>query len=181
MSFFSPFNCCLSVVLYLDEGDYPQNLHVAFWPNKQCSSEPFTCLDQSTRFLPAAVRHVVHFSVIIISFVAFLDGFIVRVLLGVLHFPLWLGLGLAFLGLVASVAICKVGDVLLLVHLTIVPCVSICRTSLVSTMSVHLKILSLVPSAKHAWCQLSVHLKMLPLAPSAKHAWCQLCLWCLST
>ena len=25
---FSPFNCCLSVVLYLDKGDYPDNLQV---------------------------------------------------------------------------------------------------------------------------------------------------------
>ena len=31
---FSPFNCCLSVVLYLDRGDYPENLQVVFCPNK---------------------------------------------------------------------------------------------------------------------------------------------------
>ena len=30
----SPFNCCLSVVLWLDKGDYPENSHVVFRPNK---------------------------------------------------------------------------------------------------------------------------------------------------
>ena len=33
----SPFNCCLSVVLQLDKGDYPENLHVEFYPHKQRS------------------------------------------------------------------------------------------------------------------------------------------------
>ena len=42
---FSPFNCCLSVVLQLDKGDYPENLQVVTCPNKQHSFEPFTCLD----------------------------------------------------------------------------------------------------------------------------------------
>ena len=27
---FSPFNCCLSVVLYLDKGDYSENLQIVF-------------------------------------------------------------------------------------------------------------------------------------------------------
>ena len=31
---FSPFNCCLSVVLQLDKGDYPEDSHVVFSPNK---------------------------------------------------------------------------------------------------------------------------------------------------
>ena len=31
---FSPFNCCLSVVLQLDKGDYLENLHVVFCPGK---------------------------------------------------------------------------------------------------------------------------------------------------
>ena len=31
---FSPFNCCLSAVLWLDKGDYPENSHVVFCPNK---------------------------------------------------------------------------------------------------------------------------------------------------
>ena len=43
---FSLFNCCLSVVLQLDKGHYPENLQVVFCPNKQHSFEPFTCLDQ---------------------------------------------------------------------------------------------------------------------------------------
>ena len=33
-SHFSPFNCCLKVVLQLDKGKCPQNLHVVFCPNK---------------------------------------------------------------------------------------------------------------------------------------------------
>ena len=32
---FSTLNCCLSLVLYLEKGDYPENSHVAFCPNKQ--------------------------------------------------------------------------------------------------------------------------------------------------
>ena len=32
---FSPFNCCLSVVLQLDEGNYPPKSYVVFCPNKQ--------------------------------------------------------------------------------------------------------------------------------------------------
>ena len=39
----SPFNCCLSVVLELDEEDYPENSHVVFYPNKQRSFEPLLC------------------------------------------------------------------------------------------------------------------------------------------
>ena len=42
---FSLFNCCLSVVLWLDEGDYPRNWYVVFCPNKQLYFEPFVCLD----------------------------------------------------------------------------------------------------------------------------------------
>ena len=34
---FSPFNCCLNVVLQLGKVDYPKNLNVAFCPNKQRS------------------------------------------------------------------------------------------------------------------------------------------------
>ena len=41
---FSPFNCCLSVVLYLDKRDYPENSHAVFCPYKQHSFEPFICL-----------------------------------------------------------------------------------------------------------------------------------------
>ena len=33
-SHFSSFNSCLSVVLLLDKGDYPENSHVVFCPNK---------------------------------------------------------------------------------------------------------------------------------------------------
>ena len=43
--YLSPFNCCLSVVLHLDKGDYPEISHVVFCPNKQRSFEPFMCLD----------------------------------------------------------------------------------------------------------------------------------------
>ena len=42
---FSSFNCCLNVVLWLDEGDYPENVHAVFCPNKQLYSEPFMCFD----------------------------------------------------------------------------------------------------------------------------------------
>ena len=42
---FSPLTCCLDVVLQLDKGDYPENSHAVFSPNKQRSSEPFLCLD----------------------------------------------------------------------------------------------------------------------------------------
>ena len=45
---FSLFNYCLSVVLYIDEGDHPQNSHVALCPNKQRYFEPFMCLDLVT-------------------------------------------------------------------------------------------------------------------------------------
>ena len=38
---FSPFNCCLSVVLWLDKGDYPENSHVVFYLNKQRSFKTF--------------------------------------------------------------------------------------------------------------------------------------------
>ena len=38
---FSPFNCCLSVVLQLDKVDYPENSHFAFCPKEQRSFEPF--------------------------------------------------------------------------------------------------------------------------------------------
>ena len=31
---FLPFNCCLSVLLYLDKGDYSENSYVVFCPNK---------------------------------------------------------------------------------------------------------------------------------------------------
>ena len=34
---FSPFNCCLSEVFWLDKEDYPENLLVAFCPDKQRS------------------------------------------------------------------------------------------------------------------------------------------------
>ena len=33
-SHFVPFNCCLSVVLQLDKGDYLKNPHVVFCPDK---------------------------------------------------------------------------------------------------------------------------------------------------
>ena len=44
-SHFPPFNCCLSVILYLNKGDYLKNVHVLFCPNKWRSFEPFLCLD----------------------------------------------------------------------------------------------------------------------------------------
>ena len=44
-SFFLLFNCCLSVVLQLEKGDYPENLQVVFCPSKYRSFEPFVCLD----------------------------------------------------------------------------------------------------------------------------------------
>ena len=31
---FSPFSCCLSVILWLDKEDYPENWHVVFSPYK---------------------------------------------------------------------------------------------------------------------------------------------------
>ena len=40
-----PCNCYLTVVLYLDEGDHPENSHVVFCPNKQHSLERSVCLD----------------------------------------------------------------------------------------------------------------------------------------
>ena len=40
---FSPFNHCLSVILQLDKGDYPENQHFMFCPNKQHSFEPSVC------------------------------------------------------------------------------------------------------------------------------------------
>ena len=42
---FSPINCCLSVVLKLDKGDYPENSHVVFCPNKQRYFEVLLCVD----------------------------------------------------------------------------------------------------------------------------------------
>ena len=36
--------CCLSVVLYFDKGDCPENVHVVFCPDKQRSFECFMCL-----------------------------------------------------------------------------------------------------------------------------------------
>ena len=35
----------LQVVSQLDKGDYPENSHVVFCPNKQRSFEPFLCWD----------------------------------------------------------------------------------------------------------------------------------------
>ena len=35
--FFIPFIGCLGVILLLDKGDYPENWHVVFCPNKQRS------------------------------------------------------------------------------------------------------------------------------------------------
>ena len=46
---FSTFNCCLSVVLQLDKGDYPEHSHVVFCPDKQRSLEPCMCLDLGKR------------------------------------------------------------------------------------------------------------------------------------
>ena len=34
VSFFSPFNCCSSVVLWIDKGDFLENLYIVFCPNK---------------------------------------------------------------------------------------------------------------------------------------------------
>ena len=42
---FSPFNCSLSVVRQLDQGDHPENSRVVFSPYKQRSFELFMCLD----------------------------------------------------------------------------------------------------------------------------------------
>ena len=39
------FNCYFNVVLQLNKGDYPKNLHVVFCPNKQRYFEPFMHLD----------------------------------------------------------------------------------------------------------------------------------------
>ena len=33
-SHFSPLNCCLGVVLYLDKADYPEHSRAVFYPNK---------------------------------------------------------------------------------------------------------------------------------------------------
>ena len=38
----------LSVVLYLDKGDYPDHFQIVFCPNKKRSFEPFICLNLST-------------------------------------------------------------------------------------------------------------------------------------
>ena len=50
---FSPFNCCLTVALQLGKGDYPENSHVVFCPNKQRSFEALMCLDVRT----VSVKH----------------------------------------------------------------------------------------------------------------------------
>ena len=47
---FSPFNCCLNVVLSLDKGDYPENLQAVFCPDKSRSFEPLMCLDLTVPF-----------------------------------------------------------------------------------------------------------------------------------
>ena len=44
-SAFSPFSYCFSVVLQLDKGDYPENAHAGFCPNKKRSFEAFMCLE----------------------------------------------------------------------------------------------------------------------------------------
>ena len=36
-SLFSPFNCCLGVVLWLEKGDYPENSPVVLCPDKERS------------------------------------------------------------------------------------------------------------------------------------------------
>ena len=38
------YNCCVSVVLWLDKEDYPENSNVVFCPNEQRSFEPFMLL-----------------------------------------------------------------------------------------------------------------------------------------
>jgi len=38
-------NCCLSVVLQLEKGAYPKNVHVVYHRNEQHSFSPFMCLD----------------------------------------------------------------------------------------------------------------------------------------
>ena len=38
-------HCCLSIILLLNKGNYPENLHVVFYSNKQHSFEPFMRLD----------------------------------------------------------------------------------------------------------------------------------------
>ena len=42
---FRPFICCLSVVLWLDEGDFPENLHTVCLCLHKRSFEPFCVLD----------------------------------------------------------------------------------------------------------------------------------------
>ena len=45
-SSFSPFHCCLSVVLWPEEGDFPENLHrVVYVIIDKRSFESFMCLD----------------------------------------------------------------------------------------------------------------------------------------
>ena len=61
-SHFSLFNCCLSVVLWLDKGDYLENSHLVFCPNKQCSFKPFMCLD----LLLAFTQESHHFCLVLI-------------------------------------------------------------------------------------------------------------------
>ena len=50
MSRFSPFNCCLSVVLQLDKGDYPDHLQTVCVIINKRSFEPFMCLKQPLCF-----------------------------------------------------------------------------------------------------------------------------------
>ena len=42
---FSPFNCCIDVMLKLAKGAYLENSHVVFCCNNKPSFYPVTCLD----------------------------------------------------------------------------------------------------------------------------------------
>lgn len=65
--------------------------------NKQCEIVP----------LPATVRHVINFFVIIVSIIALLDCLVVRVLFGIFHLGFALGVRLAFLPFASFLVIWK--------------------------------------------------------------------------
>ena len=49
-----------SVVLYIAKGDYPEK--VVFYPNKQCSFEPFVCLDFPLFYFYLIHNHSLNFA-----------------------------------------------------------------------------------------------------------------------
>ena len=69
---FSLFSCCLSVGLWLNKGDYPENSHVVFCLNKYRSFQPFICLGFNTvKLTTFPLMHVSNGGISIINNVSF--------------------------------------------------------------------------------------------------------------